>query len=112
MVCKYYNKHLDVIREYIGCLYNLEGCNAGGMLHILLDDDNYDDDSIIYCLKECLSNPTKPEATIGKLICEQYLALPMKQRRLLRSEYIGHWSCFRTNDCSKCLIQNGDNLNN
>lgn len=22
--CKYYNKHLETIREYIGCLYELE----------------------------------------------------------------------------------------
>ena len=107
MICKYYNKRLDMIREYIGCLYSLEGCGTGGMLHILLDDDNYDDDSIIFCLKECLKNSDKPEAKIGRLICEEYLCLPMEQRRLLRGEYIGHWTCF-SGDCSNCLIQNGD----
>lgn len=52
--CKYYNKHLETIREYIGCLYELEGCCAGGMLHILFDDDNIDDDDIAWCLRECL----------------------------------------------------------
>ena len=44
MDCKYYNKHLNTICEYVRCLYSLEGCVSGGLLHILLDDDNYDDD--------------------------------------------------------------------
>lgn len=107
MTCKYFDKKLDVIQAYIRCLYSLDGCATGGMLHILLDDDNYDDECIAFCLSECLKNPLKPEARIGKLICEEYLTLPLEQRRLLRSEYIGHWSCI-SGDCSHCLIQIGD----
>lgn len=44
MKCKYYNEYLETIKEYIGCLYNLPLCGSGGLLHILLDDDNYDVD--------------------------------------------------------------------
>lgn len=107
MTCKYFDNKLKVIQAYIICLYSLEGCETGGMLHILLDDDNYDDNSITFCLSECLKSPLKPEAQIGKLICEEYLTLPIEQRRLLRSEYIGHWSCI-SRDCSCCFIQTGD----
>lgn len=107
MRCKYFDSKLSVIQSYIECLYSIEGCEAGGMLHILLDDDNYDDDSIAFCLIECLKNPSKPESKIGKLICEEYLTLPIELRRLLRSEYIGHWSCF-DESCENCLIQTGD----
>lgn len=101
MKCKYYDKHLDTIREYIGCLYNLEDCCTGGILHILLDDNNYDDDDILYCLNECIKNPGKEESVIGKVICEEYLKMPMEQRRLLTYKYIGHFDCMR-NDC-KCV---------
>lgn len=105
--CKYYNKHLETIKEYISCLYELEGCGCGGLLHILLDDDNYDDDDIAYCWKECIQNTEREESKIGALICEEYMKLPMQERRLLCSTYIGHWSCF-DNNCKDCFIENGD----
>lgn len=107
MTCKYFDKRLEIIQAYIKCLYSIDGCETGGILHILLDDDNYNNECIAFCLSECLKNPSKPEAQIGRLICEEYLTLPLEQRRLLRSEYIGHWSCI-SGDCSRCLIQVGD----
>ncbi len=110
--CKHYDKHLDTIREYIGALYNLEGCSSGGILHILLDDDNYDDDDICWCLKECLNHPEREESKIGKLICEEFLSLPMEKRRLLCSPYIGHYSCLNCGHCDECFIQIGDKTEN
>lgn len=96
---------MDTIREYIGALYNLEGCSAGGLLHILLDDDNYNDDDICWCLKECLNHPEREESKkIGKLICEEYLSLPMEKMRLLCSTYIGHYSCFDCSRHNECFI--------
>lgn len=108
--CKYYDKHLDTIREYISSLYNLEGCGSGGLLHILLDDDNYDDDDIAFCLKECLLHPEREESKLGQLICQEYLKLSMEQRRLLCSTYIGHWSCIDGGKCDECFICCGDNF--
>jgi hypothetical protein len=107
-ICKYFNKHLETIREYISCLYNLEGCGSGGLLHILTDDDNYMDSDIFFCLSECNRHPEKEESQIGRLICEEYLRLPMEQRRLLSSSYIGHWTCRNDERCEECFIQVGD----
>lgn len=107
-ICKYYNKHLETIKKYISCLYELDGCSSGGLLHILLDDDNLEDDDIAYCLRECLRNPEREESKIGKLICEEFLRLPMEQRRLLCSTYIGHWSCFNNGNCENCFVQTGE----
>ena len=78
------------------------------MLHILLDDDNYLDDDIAYCLKECVMHPEREESGIGRLICEEYLRLPMRDRRLLCNTYIGHWTCDGEQKCSECFILNGD----
>lgn len=106
--CKYYNSHLDTVREYIGCLYNIDGCITGGMLHILLDDDNYDDRSIIFCLKYCLQNPHKEESKLGVLICEEYLGLSLQERRLLCIPYINEFSCLNNKGCDQCFIETGD----
>lgn len=111
--CKYYNKHLETIAEYIGCLYNLEDCGTGGLLHILLDDDNYDDDDILWCLKGCLCQPEKEESAIGKLICEEYLKLSMPERRLLTYSYIGNYGCnYNGKNCNSCEIFKGFEFEN
>lgn len=108
--CKYYDKHLDTVREYIYCLYNLEDCSAGGLLHILLDDDSYDDDSIVFCLKECLRHPEREESQIGQLICQEYLKLSMEQRRLLCLSYTAARNCFNKGNCGQCFICRGDDF--
>jgi hypothetical protein len=107
--CKHYTPHLDTIREYISCLYSLEGCGTGGMLHILLDDDNFSDYWITDCLKECLNHPEKEEWEIGKLICENYLKLSMPQRRLMTTPYITcDFDCIvDCKKCEDCIIEKG-----
>lgn len=102
--CKYYNKHLETIKEYISCLYELEGCGCGGLLHILLDEDNYDDDDIAHCWKNCIQNPEREESKIGVLICEEYMKMSMQERRLL---CVGQYDCFEY-DCKDCFIENGN----
>ena len=39
-------KIMDLVRE----LYSYEGCEVGGPLHIVLEDDNVRDDDILWCL--------------------------------------------------------------
>ena len=104
--CKYYHKHLETIRAYIGCLYRLDGCCTGGLLHILLDDDNLEDHHIEWCLKQCEEHPENEESEIGKLICKEYLKLTMPQRRLLCHEYLPFPSC--NGKCESCYIEKGD----
>lgn len=106
--CKYYSKHFQTIKQYIGCLYDIEGCSSGGLLHILLDDDNFDDDSILFCLRECLLHPEREESKIGKIICEEYLQLSMPERRLLTQPYISSFQCLcHDGNCDTCYVQNG-----
>lgn len=108
--CRYYNPHLATIREYIRCLYSLEGCEAGGLLHILLDDGNCNDGNIAFCWKECIQHPECEESKIGQLICEEYMKLSMPERRLLCSY---DWYCLREEcNCAKCYIEIGDEFEN
>lgn len=107
--CKYYNKHLDTIRAYISCLYNLDdgNCCTGGLLHIVVDDGNLEDHHIKWCLEECNKHPECEESEIGKLICNELLKLPIEQRRLV---YEADWAveafCKGPDHCDKCPICN------
>ena len=80
MNCKYFNEHMLTILEYCKCLYKLKGCSAGGPLHILLDDDNYSDDDIDFCMVECLKNPEHEGSTLGLLICKELIGLSLYER--------------------------------
>ena len=106
MNCKYYNPHMKVIREYCRTLYGLDGCGAGGLLHVLLDDDNVNDSCISLCLKECLRHPEEPESKLGILICEEYLKLNIRERCVMDSLWCGYdidnWKC--TGDCETCEL--------
>lgn len=78
--CMFFNKDMIALKRLCKTLYSLEGCGAGGNLHILLDDDNYDDDSILWCLEECLKHPEHPSSMIGIVICHEYLKMSMQER--------------------------------
>lgn len=102
--CKYYHPHMETIMRYAGCLYRLKDCECGGLLHILLDDNNITDNDILFCLKNCLEHPEREESRIGQLICEEYLKLSMEQRSLLvaLSDYFDDPTCLDFEDCDKC----------
>lgn len=105
--CKYYIKHLDTIKAYINCLYALDGCLTGGLLHIVTDDGNLEDSDIQWCLDNCTAHPEREDAGIGKLICEELLKLPMEQRRLVcETESVVEAFCKGSDRCDRCPICN------
>ncbi len=57
-----------VLRTLIDTYY--EDYGAGGNLHIVLDDDNYENENIISCLKDCVKGNDYIGITIGKLLLE------------------------------------------
>ena len=105
--CKYYTKRLDTIREYISCLYKLEDCCTGGLLHIVTDDGNLENNDIKWCLDECRNHPECEESEIGKLICNELLKLSMEQRRLVyEPEWVIDAFCNGHDCCDTCPIHN------
>ena len=56
--------------------YAIKGNSVGGNLHIVLDDDNYDDESINFCEQACIkSNDEK-----GKELCKLLREIPFGER--------------------------------
>lgn len=85
-------------------LYTLPGCGAGGPLHILLDDDNYDTNSIMFCLKECLEYEDDRVRTLGMAICTKYLDYDLEERATFDSYWCGQdlECCY---ECANCDIR-------
>ena len=104
--CVHYNPHIDTIASLIECLYNLEGCICGGLAHVVVDDDNFDDSSIGFVLDLCEQeeNQNKEEVGLVKLICNELKKLSMQERALLFSSYYSY-RC--DNNCEKCSINHG-----
>ena len=102
--CKYYKPRMATLLEYCKCLYKLEGCVCGGSLHILLDDDNYDDDDILFCLNECIQHPDREESELGILICKEYLKLSKEERIVFDNIWNGWESvdCLGFENCEGC----------
>ena len=106
--CKYYKPYMDILKELCEELYRLPECGCGGMLHIILDDANFENEHILYCIKECFHHPEKPESTLGVIICNEYLKMT-KEERLVFDWYLSGStleSC--CNDCKKCMYLNED----
>ena len=107
--CKHYHKHLYTIAELIACLYELEDCLCGGLAHVVVDDDNFDDDSINFVLNLCEQEENKDKEEVGlvKLICEELKKMSIQQRALLFTTYrFDGKMCI--GDCEKCRINHGE----
>ena len=103
-VCKHYKPIFRILHAYCKCLYELEGCGAGGMLHILLDDNNYEDRDIFYCLKLCFENPQEPESDLGIFICREMIKLTLQERCLFLNMWNGmSVACKNGGMCKNCI---------
>lgn len=81
--CKFYKPYFDTLKKIIDGYYKLPGCGAGGPLHILLDDDNYDIGSINFCIDYCFKNRHEYEnevCTLGIMICNEYAKMSLEER--------------------------------
>ena len=108
-ICKYYKPYMDTLKLMCEQFYELEDCGAGGPLHILLDDNNYDIDSIHFCIRYCMEqikNPThfNPHvSTVGLMICNEYAKMSLEERAIFDS-YLNDYSLDCCGDCEKCCL--------
>lgn len=90
MTCKYFKPYMKTLKKIVEGFYEMDGCGAGGPLHILLDDDNYDIDSINWSIKYCfdvmndnLDYPVGYSDTVcalGIMICNEYAKMSLEER--------------------------------
>lgn len=95
-ICKYYKPEMDELKKLCNTLYTLPECEGGGLLHVVLDDNNYEDEHILYCLKQCEENPDHPSSEIGKTICNKLLTLTPTERAVF------DWYWWHRADLTRC----------
>ena len=108
--CGYYKPYFDTLRKMIGEYYQLEGCASGGPLHVLLDDDNYDINSVQLCLKRCYEDLVAGDNTysktvyiLGIMICNEYARMTLEERAAFDS-YLNGNELECPGNCSTCSI--------
>lgn len=109
MRCKYYKPEFEQLREDCKNFYKFDGCGSGGPLHILLDDDNFHDSDIVFCMGACLDKEdykvTDEAAALGLIICAKYAKLSMPERAAFDSFWCGEkLDCADHKNCEVCSI--------
>lgn len=106
-LCKYFKPRIETIRKMISTLYDLDDCCCGGIAHVVIDDNNYQDHHLKYVISECSKeeNQDREEIGIAKLICEELLKLSIQERALLFSSYCSY-RC--DGNCKNCPIEKGN----
>lgn len=107
--CKYIYLYMLGLLADCKHLYEQDGWTTGGYLHILLDDGNLDDSSILFCKKECEEHPEDPYSSLGITICDRYLKMSMKERRIF-DRLLWKWdgTCETPGECDKCKYAKED----
>ena len=101
--CKYYKPQMNRLLSYCKRLYKLPGCAAGGCLHILLDDNNYDDESLAFCRRYCEENAAGEERKLAIKILDMYSAMSLKERTLFDNMWNGqNIECSNQTNCEFC----------
>lgn len=110
-ICKHYaNKFEEMNNLFRLCraFYLLPDCGAGGPLHILLDDRNYDRHSIEFCIKECKKNLESMSSRLGLLICNELLRLSLEERCIFFTYWCGETiGCYSDESCETCKYFDG-----
>ena len=103
----FYEKEFIALKKLCEAFYTLHGCGAGGPLHILLDDDNYRDGDIEFCIQECLAHPDPTIMNLGLMICYEYLKMSMQTRAIFDSYLCGRdMECCES--CEECCYITDD----
>lgn len=107
MNCKYWNEEIREICKLVEILYEDIGEGAGGMLHIVLDDGNIDDDDILWCIEYCNreENADRHDKDICLEIARRMLKLSREERLLV---YYQWYKEFCDGDCVECVIERED----
>ena len=101
MNCKYWTQEVGEIVSLIKELYKKEP--VGGMLHIVLDDFNIDDDDLEWCIEYC--NQEENRDRHDRDICIEIAQKMLKLSREARTLICYQWDKkFCNGNCEDCVI--------
>lgn len=106
--CIYWSEEVKEICSLVKYLYDDLHEGAGGLLHIVLDDGNIDDDDLQWCLERCNreENRDRHDRDVCIEIAQRMLNLSREQRTLIYYQWDGE---FCSDNCDECVITEKDN---
>jgi hypothetical protein len=109
MCYKHNSKNVEYVSKLVTLLYDdLDEC-CGGMLHIILDDGNLEDEHILWCIEYCNRDENKDR--IDKYLCleiaHKMLQMNEFERRLVYYGDLGFECEF---DCDNCVIEHEEEI--
>lgn len=107
-LCKYYSDNVDYVSKLVKLLYHDLGESCGGLLHIVLDDGNLEDDHIRWCIDCCdkEKNKNRNDKFLCLEIANKMLKMNEYERKLV---YYGNGYIFYCNgSCNECVIENDE----
>lgn len=110
--CVYFKPYMKYLSSLVHRFYEMRNCVAGGPLHILLDDNNYDIDSVQFCMNycfECLQQDyeeyDRETYVLGIMICNEYAKMSLEERAIFDAYLSGERIvCKQVWNCSGCEI--------
>lgn len=82
-----YKPEMKIVSDLVGILYDIPDCGAGGVAHIVLDDDNIDDDDLQFVINATEKGEfpfkDRPEGYLAICIMKYLLDMTFEQRRVL-----------------------------
>ena len=104
MNCKYNSKMVEYVGKLVKLLYEDLGECCGGLLHIVVDDGNLEDEHIQFCIDECNKeeNLNRSDRYICLEIAHKMLKMNEHERRLVYYNDIG-FHCGK--ECENCAIE-------
>ncbi|MBO4736679.1 MAG: hypothetical protein J5614_09840 [Paludibacteraceae bacterium] len=88
-----------ILVEMIQTLYLLPNCESGGLGHVVIDENNIDDDAILTSIEQCRHERQRCEAPLVKCILEYMQRMTLAERAFVF--YLideGEWSAFEFTD--------------
>lgn len=103
MRCKYWSEEVAEVCKLVKHLYYDMHEGAGGMLHIVLDDFNIDDDDLEWCIEYC--NQEENRDRHDRDICIEIAQRMLKLSREARLLVCYQWDTkFCDGNCEDCVI--------
>ena len=108
--CKYYKPYMDTLKKMCKEFYQLEDCGCGGPLHVLLDDDNYNIQSVHFCMNECIKSLERTSLyplsanIMGIIICNEYAKMTLEERATFDALWCGQTLECKGN-CEDCSVR-------
>lgn len=101
-VCKYYTEKMSQLVDKCRKLYQYPGWSAGGVLHIVLDDDNFEDEDLNHCYTNCRKRVLEPAYALGADICLDLLHMSMTERYIFDWIWNGWDGVCDSDSCESC----------